>query len=152
MSLMRPLATMRSDFDRLFSDLEREVFSPMLVGRRSNESLDPLLNVWSPPVDIVEKEKEVLVTASVPGLRPEEINVEVEGNMLSISGETQQEKEDKETNYYRREIVHGRFYRQVQLPVEVEGDKANARFENGMLMVSIPKSEQTRRHKIKIGH
>jgi HSP20 family protein len=73
------------------------------------------------------------------------------GNVLSVSGETRQETEDKESNYYRREIVQGRFYRQVQLPVEVEVDKANARFENGMLMVSIPKSQQTRRHKIKIG-
>jgi HSP20 family protein len=151
MSLMRPLASMRSDFDRLFSDLEREVFAPMVTGRRSGEGMESVLNVWSPPVNIVEKEREVMVTASVPGLRPEDLNVEVEGNVLSVSGETRQETEDKESNYYRREIVQGRFYRQVQLPVEVEVDKANARFENGMLMVSIPKSQQTRRHKIKIG-
>jgi HSP20 family molecular chaperone IbpA len=79
MSLMRPLASMRSDFDRLFSDLEREVFAPMVTGRRSGEGMESVLNVWSPPVNIVEKEREVMVTASVPGLRPEDLNVEVEG-------------------------------------------------------------------------
>lgn len=122
----------------------------MWSGRRSGEGVDSMLNLWAPPVDIMEKEREVLVTASLPGLRPEDINVEVEGNTLSISGETKEEKEEKEHNYHRREIVQGKFYCQVHLPTEVEGDKANARFENGMLMVSIPKSEQTRRHKIKI--
>jgi HSP20 family protein len=141
---------MRTDFDRLFSDLERELLAPALVGRRSGEGMDSMLNAWSPPVDIMEKEREIVVNASVPGLRPEDINIEVEGNTLSISGETKQENETTDKNYHRREIVQGKFYRQVQLPVEVEADKANAHFDNGMLMVSIPKSEQTRKHKIKI--
>lgn len=150
MSLMHPIISMRNDFDRLFSELERDLLVSRGPGRRSADSSDARLNVWSPPVDIMEKEREVVVTASVPGLRPENINVEIEGNMLSISGETQQTQEDKDSNYYRREIVQGQFYRQIQLPTEVEGAKANARFENGLLMVSIPKSQQTRRHKIKI--
>jgi len=150
MSLMRPLSSMRSDFDRLFSDLEREFFSPILSGRRPNDALESMTNFWAPPVDIHETENEVIMKASVPGLKPEEIDLEIEGKIVTISGETKDEREEKDKSYYRREIVQGRFYRQVQLPCEVISDQANAHFENGMLIVTMPKSEQTRRQKIKI--
>lgn len=150
MSLMRPLTSMRSDFDRLFSDLEREFFSPSWAGRRPGDGQETPVSLLAPPVNVYENEHEVIVEALVPGIKPEELNVEVENNLLTLSGESRKENEERNKNYYRREILEGRFYRQVQLPTEVEGDKANARFEHGRLRITIPKSQQTRRHKVQI--
>lgn len=148
MSLMRPITSIRSDFDRLFSDLEREFFAPNLKGRRAET--ESCMSLWSPPVNVKESEKDVIVTASIPGMKPEDITVEVEGNMLTIAGASKTETEDKNENYYRREITQGSFHRQIQLPTEVEGEKAKALFEQGMLDITIPKSPSTQRHKVSI--
>jgi HSP20 family protein len=147
---MRPLTSMRSDFDRLFSDLEREFFSPAWAGRRPGDGQEIPATLFAPPINVIENEHEIIVEALVPGIKPEELSVEVENNFLRLSGESRKESEDKNKNYYRREIMEGRFYREVQLPTEVEGEKANARFEHGRLRVTIPKSQQTRRHKVQI--
>lgn len=149
MSLMRPLSSIQ-DLNRIFYDLEREFFSPST--RRTGEGGENLMQtIWAPPVDIVEEPNEIIVKAQVPGIGQEDIDVEVENNLLTIRGEVKRTDEEKKQNFHRREIIEGSFYRQIQLPSEVEADKANARFENGILIVNIPKSRQTSRHKIKVG-
>jgi len=149
---MRPLSSIHQDLNRIFYDLEREFMAPMM-GRRQPEGMEGLMQtVWAPPVDVAEDEREVRIKASVPGLKPEEIEIDVDNNAISIRGEVRRTEEENRQNFHRREIVEGTFYRQIPLPTEVDPDKAQARFENGMLLINAPKSKQSRRHRIKVNN
>ncbi len=150
MSLMRPLSSLREDLNRVFSDLEQEFLSPWSPGRRRLGEPEAFLAVWTPPVDVVEDEKEIRVKALVPGIKPEDLSIEVEDHTLCLSGESFKKEEEEKGNFYRKEITHAKVFRRIQLPTDVQGEKAKADFENGMLTVTIPKSEETRRHKIKV--
>lgn len=148
MSLMRPLSSIQQDLNRAFYDLEREFLSPLTRRPEAMESL--MQTVWAPPIDIIEEPNEVIVKAQIPGIKPENIEVEVDNNMLTLRGEMKRTEEEKKKNFYRREIVEGTFHRQVQLPTEIQPEKASAKFEHGMLIVNIPKAQQTKRHKVKV--
>jgi len=104
------------------------------------------------PVDVYEEKDKLVVKASVPTMKPEEINVEVEGNLLTISGESKVESEKKEATYYRRERRYGRFERMVALPYEVAADKVEALCKDGILTVTMPKTskKQGKETKIKV--
>lgn len=101
---------------------------------------------WFPAADINDNEKEVIVTAELPGLDPEDVDVKVSGDMLTIRGEKKREQD--EDNYYER--YFGSFERSFQLPSEVSSDNADARFKNGVLKITLPKSESESRKSIKI--
>jgi HSP20 family protein len=102
------------------------------------------------PLDIAEEESSVVVKASVPGIKPEELNVQLRDDVLSISGEVKEEKERKEENYHLREHRYGRFERSVTLPCPVLSDKAEAVFENGMLTLTLPKAAETQSKRISV--
>jgi HSP20 family protein len=103
------------------------------------------------PLDVYEEGDNLMVKASVPGVKPNELNVQIEGDVLTISGETKQEKERKEKAYHLREHRYGRFTRSVTLPCPVMVDKAEAVFEDGMLTLTVPKAaEEARGKKIPI--
>lgn len=104
------------------------------------------------PVDIYQTESEISVKAAVPGMKPEDINISVLGNMLTISGERKEEKETKEENYISREMRMGRFQRQITLPTEVNAENAQAKFENGIVTLTLPKSEKAKAKVIKVSH
>jgi len=110
------------------------------------------LAVWAPAVDVRETNDELHVTAELPGLKPEDVNVTVENGVLTISGEKKQEiqegKEDE--NYYLFERRYGRFERSFTLPRTVNADQVKARFENGILTVSLPKAEAAKPRKVQI--
>lgn len=101
-------------------------------------------------LDIYETENEVVVKAAVPGLKPEDIDVTIAGDTLSIKGETQEEKEERGKNYLRRERRYGAFSRAVSLPAGLQADKAEASFEDGMLTLTIPKAEEIKPKSIKV--
>jgi len=126
----REMDTMRREIERLFDEslLRREV---------------PFLDkeILTMPLDIYEEGNNILVKASIPGLKPEDIKIEVRGDVLRIHGETKKEEEKKERNYHLREHRYTRFERSVVLPGEVLTDKAEAVFENGILRLTLPKSE-----------
>ena len=92
----------------------------------------------------------MVVKTTVPGVRPEDIEIDVTGNILSIRGERKAEKEVKEENYIRRERSYGRFSREVSLPGGVLADKAEADFEDGVLTITIPKAEEAKPKVIKV--
>jgi HSP20 family protein len=92
-------------------------------------------------VDVYETEDNVVVEASLPGVKPEEIEVNLTGNVLTIKGETKFEKEENGERYIRRERRYGSFCRSVSLPAGLEGGKAEAEFEHGILKLTIPKAE-----------
>lgn len=135
------LKSFRDEMDRLFEDF----FTPW---RR--RSLLPTEAVWTPELDVYEDENEVVVTADVPGLKPEEIDISISGNTLTIRGEKKREEEKKGKNYYRLERSHGSFSRSVELPVSVDTKKISATYKNGVLEVTLPKVEEAKPKKVKI--
>ncbi len=92
------------------------------------------------PLDIYEEGNNLVVRASLPGVKSEEVNIEVRGNLLSISGETKQEEERKEKAYHRRERTYCRFERSVILPTSVEPELAEAVLEDGVLTLTLPRA------------
>jgi HSP20 family protein len=101
-------------------------------------------------LDVFETEDEITVKASIPGMKSEDIDISVTGDTLTIKGETQEEKEEKDGNYHLRERRYGAFQRSVVLPTLVNADKAEAEFKNGVLTLSLPKVEEVKPKSIKV--
>ena len=104
----------------------------------------------APALDITEDEHAFFVTAELPGLKKEEVQIGLENGVLSISGEKKQETESKDKNWHRMERRFGAFHRAVTLPAGVEADKVEATFENGVLTVRVPKADAVKPKTIKI--
>jgi len=96
---------------------------------------------FSPRIDVTEDEKNIHVTAEIPGVKKENLKITLQDNILTIEGEKKKEEEKKEKNYYRSERVFGSFKRSFTLPVEVNSEKVDAKFEDGTLNISIQKLE-----------
>ncbi len=102
------------------------------------------------PVDVAETENEFVVKASLPGLKPEDVQITVHGDTLTIRGETQAEEEKKGETWHLRERRYGSFQRSLSFGTPVDSDKADARFENGQLTLTLPKSEAAKPKQIKV--
>jgi HSP20 family protein len=98
---------------------------------------------WAPRMDVYEKDNQLIVEAELPAVKKEDIQVELEGGDLVIRGETRQEHEVKEENYYRSERSYGSFHRRLPLPFEVNPDQIQASMADGVLKVRIPKPAGT---------
>ena len=103
-----------------------------------------------PAVNITEDGDKYYVRAELPGIRPEDLNVEVTGRNLTISGERKIASEGQNIRYHRKEREAGRFSRAVELPGEIDGNSVNAKLNNGVLMIEISKSEASKPRKIMI--
>ena len=103
-----------------------------------------------PAVDVAETDKAYEITAELPGLDEKNVEVKLANGVLSIKGEKQEEKEEKEKDYYRRERSFGSFERSFQVPDDVEENKIEASFKNGVLSVTLPKSAEARKQAKKI--
>jgi HSP20 family protein len=103
------------------------------------------------PLDVTEADDHFEVKASLPGVKPEEVDVQVHGDVVTIKGETKAETEEKEKNWLRRERRYGAFARTFKLPTEIDAKKAKADFEDGVLVLTLPKSETARPKSIKVG-
>lgn len=103
-----------------------------------------------PKVDVVDRENEVVVKAEVPGVEKKDLDISVSDNTVTIKGSTRHEEKEEKGDYYRREITSGSFSRSVALPAEVDGSKATANFKDGVLELTLPKVEKTKRHSIKL--
>jgi HSP20 family protein len=100
----------------------------------------PALGEWTPAVDVTETRETITVKAEVPGVDPKELNVSLEGDLLTIKGEKEQKKEEKEERRHRVERTYGAFMRSVRLPAAVDGSKVSATFKNGVVTVTLPKT------------
>lgn len=107
---------------------------------------------FSPRVDVAETDKDIKVSAELPGMDEKDITVEMDETSMTIRGERKEEKEDKGKNWYTREQSYGSFHRVIPLPANVESGKAKATFKKGLLTVTVPKreEEQAKRKAIKI--
>ncbi|MDZ7798112.1 MAG: Hsp20/alpha crystallin family protein [Patescibacteria group bacterium] len=105
---------------------------------------------FTPAVDVYEEKDNVIVESPLAGIDPEKVDIEIEDNVLKISGQQEKETEVEEKDYYRKEVRSGSFYRSVPLPKAVDGPKAEAEFKDGMLKITVPKREEAKPKKIKV--
>lgn len=108
------------------------------------------IGAWQPSVDIYETDSGIVIEAELPGVKQDDIHIEVENHILSLKGERKENNEVKEDNYYRRERVVGRFHRAFTLPVDCNHDAIKASFNNGVLRLEIPKPEEKKPKKVAI--
>jgi HSP20 family protein len=134
------LAALRSGTDDWFDGFFRGLDRPLsFLGQRA----------W-PALDVAEKEDAVLVRAEVPGMKPEEIEISVYGNTLTISGEKREAKEDQNDGFYHVESTYGSFHREVALPTDVDEKKIEAVCKDGVLSVTLPKAEKSKAVKVQV--
>jgi HSP20 family protein len=127
---LREMLTLREAMDRLFSE------SFVRPG-----SAFPVLGMEGPAVDMYQSKDEVVVKAAIPGVKPEDIDISVTGDLLTIKGEMKEEEKIEEGSYIRKERHYGQFVRELNLPTQVNADKAKAEFEHGVLTLRLPKAE-----------
>ncbi len=136
-----------SDMERMMEDFMRRPFSmfPAMWSRTPffEEEL-------SPAVDVFEEEDAIVVKAELPGMKKEDISVELADGVLRISGEKKREEKVEKKNYYRIERSSGSFERRISLPVEIQSDKAKASFRDGVLEIKVPKTEEAKKKEKKI--
>jgi HSP20 family protein len=132
---VRETMTLRDAMDRLFDDAFTRPFSLMREGG----------STWSSPaIDMYQTDNEVVVKAALPGIKADEVQINVTGDLLTLKGEVKREEEKKDRSWHVREHRWGAFERSITLPTGVISDKAKADFENGILTVTLPKSEEVK--------
>lgn len=105
---------------------------------------------WFPSLDVSETATDYIVKVEVPGIDPKDIDISLMNNLLTIKGEKKQEKEEKDENYHLIERSYGSFTRSIRLPSQVQSDKINATYKNGVLRITLPKTEEAKKKEIKI--
>lgn len=127
------LEDLRGRIDRMFADME------------NGEA-----RKWNLAIDVVERDDGYVLRADVPGLKPDEVKIEVEGDVLTVSGEHEESEEEKKDNYVRRERRYGSFSRSVTLPKGVTADQVEASCRDGIVEVSFPKPKKEERKAVTI--
>jgi HSP20 family protein len=103
-----------------------------------------------PSVDVSENDKELIVRAELPGIDPKEIDISLVGNVMTIKGERKHEREEKKENFHLLERSSGSFSRSIQLPAEVQADKIQATYKDGILSITMPKTKAEAVKKIEV--
>ena len=134
----RGATTLQEQIHRVFGDL---------AGRATEESN---LTAWAPPVDIYETENELVVKADLPDVNPQDLDIRVENNILTIRGERKFENKVNEENYLRVERVYGAFSRSFSLANSVKSEAIKADYHDGVLTLSLPKREEAKPKQIKV--
>ena len=135
----REMMQLQNAVDRLF---EAELASTLPLWRQTG--------AWALPLDVIETDDEFIVKASIPGINPDELDISLVDNVLTIKGEIKAEEESEDVRYHLRERRFGMFQRSISLPVPVNADKVEATYENGVLILHIPKAEEVKPKHISI--
>lgn len=141
----RTVARPQDPFDQLFESMMPAFFRPVRMNELAAESFGT-----KPSIDIVDRENEILVRAEVPGVKKDDLNIEVQGNQLFLSGKHEDESEQEQGNYLYRERRFGSFTRSIHLPEEVDSEKVKASCHDGILEITLPKAETAKRKKISV--
>jgi HSP20 family protein len=123
-----PLSEMNRLFDQMFGG----------VARRTGDEQRTQAAGWSPAIDVIQEDEDLVVRAELPGAKPEDVDIAVHNGVLTISGKLEEEREEERSGYLVRERCSGSFRRSLQLPQDVDEDQIKANFENGVLEVKIP--------------
>ncbi len=140
--LFRDVSEVQREMNRLFS------FFPALVSRGNGET--GFEGAWTMPLDVYETKDSVVVKAELPGLKPEEIDVSVLGNTLTIKAERKHEAEVTDEQFHRRELAYGLFQRQLELPQAVNAEALQAVYKNGILELTLPRKEEAKPKQVKV--
>jgi HSP20 family protein len=143
--VIRDLVTLQDRMNRLF----QEAFPSYQRGRGEDQEIFATAD-WAPAVDITEDQNSIVLKADIPGIDPNNLDIRVEGNTLTLKGERKFEKEDKKENFYRMERSYGSFSRSFTLPHTVQADKIEATYKNGELRVVLPKREDAKPKQIRV--
>lgn len=138
---VREMMPLREAMDRLF---EESFIGPRWTPLWAAEGGGTLA------VDLYETDDDLVITANVPGVKPEELDINITGNTLVVKGETRLEEKTEKGNYLRQELRYGSFQRALTLPTDVQSDKAQAVYENGVLILTLPKAEAVKPKSIHI--
>ncbi|HEY8561756.1 MAG TPA: Hsp20/alpha crystallin family protein [Pyrinomonadaceae bacterium] len=137
----REMRSLQDEVNRLFASS---------FSRGSSSESDLMRGAWTPSVDIFENQNEIVLEAELPGMKPEDVNISIENNVLTIHGERKFEKKDEGDNFHRVERSYGGFTRSFTLPPTVSSENANAEFENGVLRLTLAKREEAKPRRIEI--
>ncbi|MFB6355972.1 MAG: Hsp20/alpha crystallin family protein [bacterium] len=135
---------------RLLKDLDRQL--NQLFPWEDDDNTETAMTTWSPKVDVYEEDDNLVFELEAPGVDKDDIDVSIEDNRLTIKGERREEKEvgGDERDYYRSERFFGSFQRSFALPDKVDVEDIDARYDNGVLTVSLPKASEARKTTIEI--
>lgn len=145
----RPLsamARMEREMERAFGDFFGDRLQPL----RPRWWPGGLEGFTAPSVDVYEDKDEIVVKAELPGMSKDDIEVNLNDHQLTLKGEKKKEEETKEDDYYRCERSFGSFSRVLDLPADVQGEKAKASFKDGLLEIRVPKTEEAKKKQIKV--
>ena len=137
----REFSTLQDRMNRLFGGISHQPGS-------TDEGLTA--GPWTPQVDVYETNDSIVLKADLPGMSQNDVEISVEGNMLTVKGERKFEKEVSEKEYYRMERSYGTFTRSFTLPPTVDSDKIDAAFAQGVLKITLPKREESKPKQIKV--
>ncbi len=133
---------------RVLQDEVNRLFSGTVA--RSGRQDEVLRGAWSPQVDIFENKNEIVLEAELPGMKPEDVDISIENNLLTLHGVRKFEKKDEQDNFHRVERSYGSFTRSFTLPPTVASEQADAVFENGLLRLTLAKREEAKPRRIEI--
>lgn len=136
----REMRSLQDEVNRLFASS----FS------RNEGDSDLMRGAWSPQVDIFENKDQIVLEAELAGMKPEDVEISIENNVLTLHGERKFEKKDDGDNFHRVERSYGSFTRSFTLPPTVSSEDANAEFENGVLRLTLAKREEAKPRRIEI--
>jgi HSP20 family protein len=136
-------ATVKHDFDRVFDRFFEPTFFPLGAPR----TFEPM---WEPTLDLSETEKEFFVRLEAPGMTRDDFDVDLDRNLLTLSGKRELHKEEKGEEYLWQERQEGRFVRTIRLPAQVQENEIGAFYTDGVLIVKLPKAVQTAKTKVTI--
>jgi HSP20 family protein len=147
--MTRSLVPWRERLPQFFGDFEKDMenlFEQFLTTGNAARGIQ----AFAPRTTVAETDNGYEVEVDLPGMKPDDVQVEMRGNELWLSGERKQEKEEKGKNYHRIEQEYGRFERVIPLAMPVSDDKIKAHYQNGVLKVTVPKSEAVRPKRVPI--
>ncbi|MGQ9645184.1 MAG: Hsp20/alpha crystallin family protein [Thermodesulfobacteriota bacterium] len=133
------------EFERMRKEMDRLWDSFFERGPRTWETGE-----WSPSLDVAETKNDLIIKAEVPGVDPKDIDISLSDGVLTIKGEKKQEREEREGDYHITERSFGSYMRAIELPTEVQSDKVEASYKNGVLKITLPKSEEAKKRQIRI--
>jgi HSP20 family protein len=131
---------------RRLNNVLDEAFSAWPFGQESGS----ITSSWYPACDVFEDKESVKIVAELPGVKPEDVKLSLENNLLTIRGEKKQEAEERSERVHRYERSYGTFERAFVLPSTVDGDKISAEYQNGILTIVVPKAERARPREIPV--
>ena len=144
-----PLMSLRSEIDRLFDDFGTG-FWDRPMARRFQDLLPAGEWTVSPATELVECDGEYRITSELPGMTADDVEIKLTDGMITIRGEKTEEKKEEKEDYLVSERRYGQFQRSLPLPAGIDGDKVSARFANGILTVTLPKSAEAKQKERKI--